>query len=428
MIIIKVVFLFMRVNRLDEKLKARVEQCVRETYCREFSCRESELEVSLCDGNFADSNDDITLAISSDKKLLNEGMHRDNLRKAVGNKLRMFLPKELNFNGRVGTFDGIPEKIPAKRGKSGEQTDENRAKNYVAEEPRMTFEILQIPESTINDIDKAIKKIELEREVFEEWGLYAIMPNPVCALSFYGEPGTGKTLAADALANKLNRKIIRASYADIESKYHGEGPKNVDALFRAAENQNAVLFIDEADSLLSKRLTNVTQGSEQAINSMRSQILICLERFHGIVIFATNLVVNYDKAFVSRLTSIEFKLPDEKMREKIWQVHLYPTADAKVKLKIPLAEDVNLIELAEKYPMCGRDIRNAVISACVAARSENSPVLSQKYLIAATETEIERQKKMAVAKDHTKLNLSPEAQNIVQKYAEEKIATQNKEE
>ncbi len=66
-------------------------------------------------------------------------------------------------------------------------------------------------------------------------------------------------------------------------------------------------FFDEADSLLSKRLTSVSQGSEQAINSMRSQLLICLEEFRGIVIFATNLVINYDQAFLTRLISVEFK-------------------------------------------------------------------------------------------------------------------------
>ena len=80
------------------------------------------------------------------------------------------------------------------------------------------------------------------------------------------------------------------SYADIESKYHGDGPKNLKSIFYAAERDKAVLFIDEADSLLSKRLTSINTGSEQAINSMRSELLICLEKFEGIVIFATNIV------------------------------------------------------------------------------------------------------------------------------------------
>lgn len=96
----------------------------------------------------------------------------------------------------------------------------------------------------------------------------------------------------------------------------------VKAIFRAAERENAILFLDESDSLLSKRLTNVSDGSAQAINSMRSQLLICLENFTGIVIFATNLVVNYDKAFLSRLINVEFTYPTEEERVAIWNIHL----------------------------------------------------------------------------------------------------------
>jgi len=111
-------------------------------------------------------------------------------------------------------------------------------------------------------------------------------------------------------------------------------PKNVEAIFYAAERDDAVLFIDEAHSLLSKRLTNVTQGSEQAINFMRSQLLICLETFHGIVIFATNFIESYDKAFRSRIRDIFFPHLDYESRLKIWKRHL-PS-------ELPLEPDVVL--------------------------------------------------------------------------------------
>src|SRR6059058_4833972 len=142
----------------------------------------------------------------------------------------------------------------------------------------------------MEDLLSAVEVIQVERKVFDEWGLRRIQPFPHSALNFHGPPGTGKTLAAHAVAHRLNRSIMIASYAEIESKFHGEGPKNVKAIFHAAERDDAILFIDEADSLLSKRLTEVTQGSEQAINSMRSQLFICLQEFRGVVIFATNLV------------------------------------------------------------------------------------------------------------------------------------------
>ncbi len=171
----------------------------------------------------------------------------------------------------------------------------------------------------------ALDLIEQEHKVFDEWGLRAIEPFPRTALNFHGPSGTGKTLAA--------------------------------------ERDNAVLFIDEADSLLSQRLLHVTQGSEQAINSMRSQLFICLERFRGIVIFATNLVENYDKAFETRVRNIYFPMPDEKSRREIWRRHLPNT--------LPLANDISLDALAKIDDTCGRDIKNAVIDTALrVARSE----------------------------------------------------------
>ena len=116
---------------------------------------------------------------------------------------------------------------------------------------------------------------------------------------------------------------------------------------------------------------------------MRSQLLICLEEFKGIVIFATNLVTNYDEAFLTRLISIEFKKPDAKLRKKIWHVHLYPTNDNG--LSIPLSNDINLDELAEKYDFCGREIRKAVVSACVKTVMIGKPIVEMHLIIEACE-------------------------------------------
>ena len=144
-----------------------------------------------------------------------------------------------------------------------------------------------------------------------------------------------------------------ASYADIESKFHGEGPKNLKAIFKVAEENESLLFIDEADSLLSKRLTSVSSGSEQAINSMRSQLLMCLEQFKGIAVFATNLIENYDKAFETRVRHIQFYLPEFNERLKIWSSHLPDD--------LPVEPDIDLSQLAQIDNICGRDIREAVI-------------------------------------------------------------------
>lgn len=396
---IQVLFLFYKIEQFSAVEREKIADIVREEYGNIFRVEPTKIQVALFNaaGGRKASSFEVVLDISGGERVLNEGGLLEKLRKAVASRLYKFFPKWMGFTGKVGTRVGDPLPVPESKSK----VDDEPPKVYAAEDAHETFERVQLPQKTVADIMRACKRIELEREVFDEWGLYAIMPNPVCALNFYGAPGTGKTLAAEALANKLSKKIIRASYADIESKFHGEGPKNVQAIFKAADEQDAVLFIDEADSLLSKRLTNVTQGSEQAINSMRSQILICLEKFHGVVIFATNLVVNYDRAFASRLTSIKFDLPDEKMREQIWRVHLLPTPNAKVKLKIPLATDIDFAALAHDYELNGRSIRNVVVNACVEARSRGMSELTRAVLVDEIERELEREKELTSAKDHT---------------------------
>ena len=444
---IQIVFVFAAVDELPAGMARQAEQIVREEYARTFNCPPGEITTTLFNGTANNLETDIHLYISTDQKYYNTGKLRLEMKQAVSKRLLLLFPGYLGFSGRLTCAEGEmnpavikPAAEPAlaaapgaeKKNAApaeaapgeGEMDYSERAKMYPAQNPRFGFEILQLPEETINRIDKALARIRMEREIFQDWGLYAIMPNPTCAMSFFGPPGTGKSLAAEAIASKLEKKIIRISYADIESKYVGEGPKNVSAAFLAAEQQDAILFIDEADSMLSKRLTNVNQGSEQAINSMRSQMLICLERFHGIVIFATNLVVNYDKAFLSRLINIPFELPDAGMRKKIWESHLLPREGNGVMLNIPLAADVDTQKLADEYEMCGREIRNAVVNACVQAKLSGEAEVNQQHLSDAAREELESSKEAVNAEDHTatdrKINVPPAVKSMMVKLANEK--------
>lgn len=420
MVKIQIVILFTSLEGIPGDKKIQIQKVVQEEYCRQYGCGKESIETSLYGGISNGKNtNDIVLYITAHQNRLNEGLYRNRMKNGISGRIKMLFGDEGTFSGTIGIEEGelgVPDEgkcnnEPADNGKGddndngGENDYKQRAFHYKAMEPKFSFEILKLPQTTMEQIEQALARIEYEREVFEEWGLYAIMPSPICAMSFYGPPGTGKTLAAEAIACRLGKRLIRASYADIESKYHGEGPKNVGAIFLAAEQQDAVLFIDEADSLLSKRLTNVSQGSEQAINSMRSQLLICLEKFHGIVIFATNLVVNYDRAFQSRLISIKFELPDASIREEIWRAHLYPDSKAKVKLNIPLAEDVDVKALADGYEVCGRDIRNAVVDACVAARRNGISRLTQSCLVEAVRVQQRRQRDVLNAEDHSAVKL-----------------------
>lgn len=259
-----------------------------------------------------------------------------------------------------------------------------RTDRFISKEPEYSFDRVIISQRTRNRIMEALNLINYKGKVFDEWGLREIEPHPSSALNFYGQSGVGKSMAAEAIADMLGKKILRVTYADIESKYQGEGSKNVDAAFEAAERDNAVLFIDEADSLLSKRLSEVTSGADQSVNALRSQILTNLDKFEGIVIFATNLVSSYDNAFLTRLISVEFENPDIETRKKIWVVHLRPAGESE--MNIPLADDVNISELAEKFEFCGREIKRAVISACINSVSGNHAFVTQRMLINACET------------------------------------------
>jgi SpoVK/Ycf46/Vps4 family AAA+-type ATPase len=242
-------------------------------------------------------------------------------------------------------------------GAEAEQSVEERAEQYVSKDPFFDFEFLVVSSELRESLLSAIDLVNLESTVFGSWNLSSIEPFPRTSLNFHGPPGTGKTLAAHALSSYLKRPILQVSYGQIESKYVGDGAKNVEAVFFATQRDNAVLFIDEADSLLSKRLVNVNQGSEQAINSMRSQLLVCLEQFKGIVIFATNLVENYDRGFETRVRNLYFPMPDWAARQQIWKKHL-PEA-------LPLEKNVSARRLADLEDVCGRDIKNAVIDAAL---------------------------------------------------------------
>ncbi len=279
-----------------------------------------------------------------------------------------------------GSDEVGPREQPVKprgAGKEDEVSTEERAEQYVSRQPFYDFDFLIVPRDLRESLLSAVDLVKLESLVFDRWNLRAIEPFPRTALNFHGPPGTGKTLAAHALADYLARPVLLASYGQIESKYVGDGAKNIEAVFWAAQRDQAVLFIDEADSLLSRRLTNVTQGAEQAINSMRSQLLVCLEQFNGIAIFATNLVENYDRGFETRVRNLYFPMPDQASRREIWRRHLPE--------QLPLSDDVSLDQLAEINHLCGRDIKNAVIDAALRAARGNQPAVSHQDLTEAVD-------------------------------------------
>lgn len=425
MVHIQTALIFTSKKELSPEVREQVSKLIQKTWCDIFGVAIDQVRVTLEDTMPTNNPNDIVFLIDSDKMVMNEGMLRGKFAKQAAAQLSKIPSfQKLGFSGKVTTTNAQanstkvkdfsvaqPDKNENSQTKPQNQEDDTdyraRAAQYKGQPPRYRFDQVALPKEKVNEIELALDTIIYERQVFEEWGLYAIQPNPKCALSFYGPPGTGKSMLAEAIASKVGKKIISVSYADIENKYVGEGPKNVSAVFLAAQEQDAVLFIDEAESLLSKRLVNVSDPSGQAMNSMRSQMLISLENFHGIVVFATNMAVNYDSAFVSRIKHIFIDFPDAETRAIIWKKHLSPFDEQSKNLRIPLAEDVDTVELGQKYVLCGRDIRNTVVEACVDARRNGSAVVDQACLCRAAENTLRRQTELMQEEDQTAIHHEP---------------------
>ncbi|MWV61528.1 AAA family ATPase [Helicobacter saguini] len=242
--------------------------------------------------------------------------------------------------------------------------------------PRFKLEQIILDSKTKESLLDTILLLQKQHIIYDEWGFKEIDSIPKTIINFYGKPGTGKTMSANIIASELNKKIIFANYADIESKYVGDAPKNLVAAFDLAQESNAILFFDEADSFLGKRISNISQSSDQAINSMRSELLKLLEERPIIVIFATNLLDNYDKAFHSRiLRSIEFSLPDLDTR-KILINKFIPKALQNKGFKLSETQIENLAQISENFS--GREIKNAVLNSLILAlkNAENIPNFS----------------------------------------------------
>ena len=227
--------------------------------------------------------------------------------------------------------------------------------------PTITLEsnVVLAPE-TRRMFEEAIGAMRYHKTIYTDWGFGAVDPmGRNMVINLYGPPGTGKTLAAEGLAGTLNRQYLHIGIAELESKYVGETAKNISAAFKVAATEGALLFFDEADTLLGARLSSVTQGIDNEINAMRSTLLVELERFDGIVVFATNFAKNFDTAFVSRIRyHIEFRLPDYESRKQLWHRFLVPG--------VPLDEDRDaMIErcAAASDGLSGREIRTVLRTA-----------------------------------------------------------------
>lgn len=248
--------------------------------------------------------------------------------------------------------------------------------------PKYTFDDLILPQNVLDELKTVVEAPRLWDTVFRQWDLRSVMKDREnLFVDLYGDPGTGKTMAAHAIAKKMNKDMLCVNYAEVESKYVGETGKNLISLFDFAKDKDVVLFFDEADALLSKRVTNMNNATDVSVNQTRSVLLTLLNDYGGIVIFATNFVSNYDPAFMRRIQyHIRFSLPDETLRERLWRKYIPP--------KMPT--NIGYSEIAKQYPgISGSDISNAVLKAALKAAKNNEEIVRHEYFCGAVQSIID---------------------------------------
>lgn len=253
--------------------------------------------------------------------------------------------------------------------------------------PSQGLERIILPKNTKDALHDIVKFEKAKPILQSEWGFSEVASYGFGnGVLFYGPPGTGKTMAAEAIGYEVGCPIMVVNVAELQSKYVGETAKNIDAVFKEAKNNNCILVFDDAEGLFGERTAGNTSTDKYA--NMDSSILLeHIERFAGMVILTTNLVNIMDSAFKDRLKhKVEFKMPDAKMREKIWK-NLIPA-------KAPISEDVDFNILAKKFEFSGRTIKNCVFKAAAkaAVRGEGERRLTMEdfSFVAGFELNVER--------------------------------------
>jgi SpoVK/Ycf46/Vps4 family AAA+-type ATPase len=231
--------------------------------------------------------------------------------------------------------------------------------------PYCTWEDIVLPEDVFEQLQEIAGQVANRPLVYEEWGFGARL-NRGRGLSalFSGSSGTGKTMAAEILANHLGLDLYRIDLAGVVSKYIGETEKNLRKVFDSPEQSGAILFFEEADALFGKR-TEVKDSHDRYANIEVNYLLQRMEEYGGLAILATNRKSALDGAFLRRLRFlVDFPFPDTNSRLRIWQKVFPPEAE--------IGElDYGLLGRME---ISGGNIKNIALNAAFLAADQGTAI------------------------------------------------------
>lgn len=232
---------------------------------------------------------------------------------------------------------------------------------------KLALDVLVLPPDEKSQIEEIIAAGRNRAKVLHTWGFNEKLPTGkglVVLLS--GEPGTGKTLAAEVIASELGLNLFRVNPAKVVSKFVGETEKNLNEILAQAKSTHAILFFDEADALFSTRVAKVETANDRFVNMETNFLLQQLERYEGIVILATNLETSIDQAFKRRIAyHIVVPFPKAHDRERIWRT-LMPS-------RAPVGK-IDYARLGKTFELSGGHIKNAILRAAYIAAQRELPI------------------------------------------------------
>ena len=257
--------------------------------------------------------------------------------------------------------------------------------------PRYVWADIVLPKDQLEQLREICNYVKYHHLVYGEWGFeHKLSLGKGLNVLFAGPSGTGKTMAADIMANELGLDLYKIDLATVVSKYIGETEKNLDRVFKEAQDSNSILFFDEADAIFGKR-SEVRDSHDRYANIEIAYLLQKMEEYQGIVILATNLHKNLDEAFARRMHfSVEFPFPEEEDRYRIWQKAFPETA--------PLSQDIDRAFMARQFKITGGNIKNIALSAAFLG-AEDSGMVTMEHLIRATKREYQKMGKLCTEAD-----------------------------
>lgn len=269
-------------------------------------------------------------------------------------------------NGNEWSLGENEHKRPSDGDIQPRKVSEKEKVEWLSVEPNWDIPSLILPEHTQQQLEEIAAYISKKDLYLDKWGFKRFMRNDVCiGINFYGGAGTGKSIAAEALAQKCGRRIIKASYSQIQSDRWGGTENNLTSLFEEAKRTNSVIVLNEADGLFSKRRSD--GANSETNNQIKCHILNLMDTYEVILVLTTNRFEDYDEAFYRRtIFQVEFPLPEQKELILLWKFHLGNDTDERFCKEgvIPKTKEFSFENIAKiSEGLSGGDVKRITLTA-----------------------------------------------------------------